>query len=281
MRVYVDEAFALNLLIDWLLLKTAVALTGQRASRLRLWLAALLGALYAVLVLLPGCRFLAALPLRLALFALMACTAFGFSRAALRPGLWYLGVCCGFCGLAYAMSVLLGRGVLLLGGAVWYAVSFRFLALLAGMSYLLIWLLLPKLGAHKGAETVGLTLELAGRRVRLTALRDTGNSLRDPITGSPVVVAEGQVLQRLLPELPLNRAQLRDPAALMELLRLLHPELRPRLIPYRAVGTESAMLLAIPCTCTEEGPQKPRPILAAFSPTTISDGGLYEAIVNA
>lgn len=276
--IYLDEAFLLNLLIDGLLLQTAVALTGTRRPWWRLGLAALLGAVYAVATLLPGCSFLAMLPLRLLLFALMACVAFGFGRQALKPGLWYLGVCCGFCGLAYALSVLTGRGIVLYGGTVWYAVSFRFLALLAGGSYLLVRLLLPKLAQHNGTETVGLMLHLGARTARLTALRDTGNSLCDPVSGEKVLVAEADLLRQLLPQAPLTREQLLDPAAAMEALRLLAPELRPRLVPYRAVGVESALLLAIPCVCTEEKKKKPQPILVAFSPTPVSDGGLFQAI---
>lgn len=278
MTVYVDEVFALNLLIDWLLLKTAVALTGQRRPWYRLLAAALLGAIYAVAVLLPGCGFLGSLPLRLLLFAVMSCAAFGFGRRALRPGLWYLGVCCGFGGLAYAVSVLTGRGVLLLGGAAWYAVSFRFLALLAGASYLVVWLLLPKLGAQTGTQTLALSLQLGERRAQITALRDTGNGLRDPVTGERVLVAEAALLERLLPNVPLNRAQLRDPAAAMTALRLLCPKLRPRLVPYRSVGVQSALLLAIPCVCTGKR-GRPRRILVAFSPTPVSDGGLFDAVI--
>ena len=42
-------------------------------------------------------------------------------------------------------------------------------------------------------------LTLAGRRVVLTALVDTGNTLTDPATGRPVLVAEADSLEELLP----------------------------------------------------------------------------------
>ena len=278
--VYVDEVFALNFLIDWLLLKTAVALTGQHPAWWRLVLAALLGAVYAVAVLLPKLSLLGALPCRLLLFALMCVAAFGFGKQAVKPGLWYLGVCCGFCGLAYALSVLLGHGVLLLGGTVWYAVSFRFLALLAGASYLAVWLLLPKLGQHNGSQTVPLVLHLNGRSASLTALRDTGNTLRDPISGRPVLVADSTLLKKLLPDVPLTPAQLHRPAEAMALLSIVRPTLKPRLLPYRAVGAEHALLLAFGCEYTAPHSKNPRPILVAFSPTPVSDGGLYQALTG-
>ena len=142
-----------------------------------------------------------------------------------------------------------------------------------------MWLLLPKLGQHNGSETAALTLRLGAHTVRVTALRDTGNSLRDPVGRGRVLVADAGVLRRLLPQTPLTGEQLADPAAAMELLRLLRPEIRPRLLPYRAVGVESALLLAVPCICTEEKRKRTHSVLVAFSPTPVSDGGLYDALM--
>ena len=280
MTVYVDAVFALNLLVDWLLLKCAVALTGAGCRRLRLWLAALVGALYAVAVLLPGCAFFGSLPGRLAAYLGMCAVAFGVRRQALRPALWYFGVCCGFFGLCYAVTTLTGNGVWLFGGAAWYAVRFRDLALLAGLCWAVVGLLLPRIGRHGPGALVELTLHLDGRSVPLRALRDTGNCLRDPLTGAPVLVADLSTAQRLLPGLPLRRELLEDPAAALPLLAALRPGLRTRLIPYRTVGSEGALLLGFRCAYTTPRRKKPTPILLAVSPTPVSDGGLYQALTG-
>ena len=280
MTVYVDEVFVLNLLIDGVLLRCAAVLIGRHVRAWRVWLAALVGALYAVAALLPGWGRIAGLPGRIAVFLGMCAIAFGLRRDALKPSLWYFGVCCGFFGLAWALSVLTGRGVLLLGGAVWYAVSFRFLALLAGLCYGLIRLLLPRLGRHAGGEVQALTLRLGARSVGLSALRDTGNCLRDPVSGAPVLVVEREIARRLLPELPWSDGLLRDPAAALPLVRALAPRLKPRLIPYRAVGTPASLLLAFGCVCIPPGRRRERSVLAAVSPTPLSDGGSYQALIG-
>ena len=152
--------------------------------------------------------------------------------------------------------------------------------LLAGLTYGLCRLLLDRFALHRGRELVCLELELAGRRLRCTALRDTGNTLTDPLTGEPVLVARWQVAARLLPELGLTRAQFEDPGALLVRLGTARPELRVRLIPFRAVGTAGGLLAALqPERITEDG--KPSPArLVAFSPTELSDGGGFEALVQ-
>lgn len=84
-----------------------------------------------------------------------------------------------------------------------------------------------------------LPVEIAGTKetVTLKALYDTGNELRDPITGSPVLVVCRSAAARLV---GLTEQQLADPLGTLTDSPL--PGLR--LIPYRAVGTEGGMLLA-------------------------------------
>ena len=95
-----------------------------------------------------------------------------------------------------------------------------------------------------------------------------------------MLVARWQLADRLLPELGLTRAQFRAPGALALRLGTERPELRTRLIPYRSVGTEGGLLLALRLDqITRDG--KPSPLrLVAFSPTELSDGGSYEALVR-
>ena len=55
MVIYVDRLLALNALVNYLLLSAAAHLGGETCIRWRQALAAALGALYALAVLLPGC----------------------------------------------------------------------------------------------------------------------------------------------------------------------------------------------------------------------------------
>ena len=280
MVVYVDEVFFVNAAVDLLLLLTARAITDPGTRLWRLWAGAAFGGLTAVAACLPGLAWLGRLPGAALSFLALSLICFGRRGQAWKQWLWFFCVCCAFAGLALALCGLLRIPAFRRGERVYYRLSGRLLVLLAGAVYGAARLLLGRFARHRGGELVRLGLELGGRRLCCTALRDTGNTLTDPATGEPVLVACWQVAARLLPGLGLSRAQFEDPGALLVRLGALAPELKLRLIPFRSVGTEGGLLPALmPDRITEDGRPSPARFVA-FTPTPLSDGGAYEALVQ-
>lgn len=52
------------------------------------------------------------------------------------------------------------------------------------------------------------------------------------------------------------------------------------MLPYRAVGVEYGMLLAVRTDRVELGSRKLEGLLVALSPTPVSDGGGYQALIG-
>ena len=277
--VYLDEVFLVNAAVNGLLLETSVRLTGGARSPGRLIGAAALGGVYAAAVWLPGLAGLASIPGQLAAWAGLCAICFGWRGAAWKSWLWFFGVCCGFAGLVLAAASLLRVPAVSGGGRVWYRVSGRLLIGCAVGLWGLCRLCLERFARHRGPELVSVRLEFGDRAAVCTALRDNGNTLRDPFTGRGVPVVERRVLARLAPELGTEPSA--DAAALMDRLHGLRPELRTALLPYRAVGTDGGLLLGLYADrILENG--KPVPArLVALSPTPVSDGGGYEALIPA
>ena len=179
---------------------------------------------------------------------------------------------------AVAAAQLFGTGVLVLPGGTFYAVSGLGLLLLAGILYALCYTVFACTVQH-GGEIRTLRLRLGGRSVQVRALHDTGCTLRDPMTGERVLVAEAGVLQALLPEAGVTPQALADPAALLLRLKTRDPALPARLLSYRSVGTQAGLLLCLRCEA-QDGPGEMKRCLAAFSPTPVSDGGSYHALIG-
>ena len=281
--IYVDTLFLLNTMVDYLLLLASARLAGEPLARLRFALGAVLGGLYAVAIFLPGMGFLARPLCRGAAAVLMVLLAFWRSRRLLRQVLIFLALACAFGGGVLAVELLGGQRLALGGGVLYSGMDLKIVLLSAAGCYVLITLLFQRTARHSGLrrELVPAVLTLEGRRVALTALVDTGNTLTDPATGRPVMVAEGEKVGALFPDGQAPAPEeLRRPVEALERLGRQGWQGRCRLLPYQAVGVECGMLLALRLDGARVGTEDYGKLLLALSPTRLTDGGGYHALIG-
>lgn len=276
--VYIDSVFVLNALVDYLLIYAAAQLAGVRLRRLRFLLAALLGGTYAVAVFLPGLGWLSTPPVKAAAGILMALAAYGGEPRFLRLTLLLFLVSCGFAGCVLALGLAAGRGMPVENGVFYTNVDAKILLISAASAYLVLTVVFRASARRSGARgyLIPVTVAFCGCRAALTALCDTGNTLRDPATGRPVLVASAEKLKTFWPpELGslLTPSALRAPSETME--RLVSSGLdvaRFRLLPYSAVGVESGLMLAVRLDWASVNGKRRERLLLALSPTPVGDG---------
>ncbi len=207
---------------------------------------------------------------------------YGKSRRLLRVSLVFFAVSAAFGGGVFALQLLGGRGLTLQNGIFYSAMDLRLILLSAAGCYVLITLLFQRTARHSGLrrELVPAVLTLEGRRVALTALVDTGNTLTDPATGRPVMVAEGEGVGSLSRRAAPAPEELRRPVETLERLGRQGWQGRCRLLPYQAVGVECGMLLALRLDGARVGTEDYGKLLLALSPTRLTDGGGYHALIG-
>lgn len=281
--IYIDTLFLLNALVDYLLLLAAARLAGEPLHRGRFALGAALGGLYAVAIFLPGLSFLAHPLCRAASAVLMLVISYGGSRRLLRQGILFAALTCAFGGGVVAIGLLGGTGLTLGNGVFYSALDIKVVLLSAAVCYGVLTVVFRHLARHSAAngELVSVKLRLGERKVSLTALVDTGNTLTDPLSGRPVVVAEGERLISLFPkEHCPGPGDLRDPTAALTRLGEGEWRARFRLLPYRSVGVDRGLLLAVRMDELEVSGQGRGRALVALSPNPVSDGGGYQALIG-
>ncbi len=254
MEIYLDLVVLFNFLVDFFLLLGTNRLSGFSGNPGRCALAAALGAAYSGACLLPGFRFLGNLLWRTVFLGLISLTAFGMNQSALKRGGVFLLLSMALGGIALS----LGRGdlpaLLLASAFVWLLCILSFGRTIGGREY------------------VPVTLTYREKTVCLTALRDTGNTLRDPITGEAVLVASGQIGQQL------TGLSYRQIAAPLETLAQ-RPIPGLRLIPYRAVGCPGGMLLGLRIPRVKLDGREQSAIVA-FAPEGLDETGGYQALAG-
>ena len=278
MTVYLDQVWLLNGLVDYLLLRASGRLLGMPLRRMQLALAGAAGGIYAALSLLPGMAFLQSGLCRVLAAALLCLCAFWSPKGLLRQTIVLFLLAAAFSGITLLLTQCFSAPGALIGGTVYYPLSLGVLVLTAGGACGLISWGLMRLVQH-GGGVAEVQAKLGKEAVTFTALYDTGNTLRDPISGCPVLVADWTLLGQLLPNTSVTREELERPEQLLLRLKRTRPELHPRLIPYKTVGTAQGMLLALRPGCIKvEGREES--LLMAFSPVEVSDGGGYRALLG-
>ena len=127
-----------------------------------------------------------------------------------------------------------------------------------------------------------VTISVGGRTQVVTALHDTGNTLRDPVSGCPALVLERRAAETLwTPEVAQVLAESAAPEEKMARLHRIGCPVRFTLLPFRAVGTDAGLLLAARSDYIEvNGRRYPRTPVA-LSEQPVSDGGGYHALWGA
>jgi stage II sporulation protein GA (sporulation sigma-E factor processing peptidase) len=274
--VSLDQLLAINLVADGLVLAALVRLRSDRFS-LRIPLAALVGAAWATLAVLPGLRELGGLVQELSAGLLMVWLVRGRQgwRRLLQDLLLLLLLAAALAGLT-----LLAQGIAssVLGRSPWPAF---------GVGAVLFWTAVE--GAHRWQDSTAprreirpLEVRWQGRRGLLWALVDTGCEATDPLSGLPVVVAERAALRKLLPRRlyeALGRPALvasADVAAAAEGDDRIERSLR--LLQLRTVG-EAEWLFGLRAQGRVLG-GKEQPIVLCLTPRRLSSEGAFAALVG-
>ena len=273
--IYADILFLLNLAANYLILLATARIAAVYINRLRILLAAALGSGYAVAAALLAHSPMQSVWFKIGAAVLMLLVCFGRERGLLRITLIFFAVSAAFGGIVLAVS-LIG------GGSTQDAiipVSLKVLLPSFALSYAATALIFKRLGRRRPGGFAKIVIKNADRRTELTSLIDTGNSLTDPIGGGKVLIAEAGALAPLF--CPNVLDILRSDKSATEMLEQLSGcDIAFRLIPYSAVGLKKGLLLAFkPESVTVNGKEE-LGMLVAISPTRLSDGGLYSAIVG-
>lgn len=273
--VYVDLLFLLNFVANYLLLLGSGRMAGAVLHRLRIAAGAALGAAYAVAVFLPDWGWLTAWPCKLGSGVLMVLTAFGAGKRLLRASVLFFTASAALAGGVLGVELLGGTSLTVANGVFYSHVDLRLLLLLFVLCYFILSLFFRRTVGHGRRELTDLRIKLFNKEICLTALIDSGHTLTDPVTNRPVIVADGSCLAGCLP--PGVRAE----APIESVKRCQELGLKgARLIPYRAVGVECGLLLALRADEVSVGGDPRGSLLVALSPTPVGDGGGYQALVS-
>ena len=268
--IYIDVLFLINTVANYLLLLTSAKICDAYTLRRRIFFASLTGGIYSIFAAMPEYEHLNTLAPKAICAAVMILFAFGFRKSIIRLFCVFIAVSAALGGIIYAIS--LGQN------GVFSPPGLRALAISFLLSIGIIASVFRRTG-RKITETHKIHISCFGKSLELTAFVDTGNNLKDPMSGTPAIIVSTIDIKPLMPKELYRLITTYAPAKALEALSGTEHADKFRLLPYSAVGIENSMLLALRADVKIDGKPSPKTLIA-LSPTNVSDGGAYSAIIG-
>lgn len=254
--IYADVLFVVNFSMDFLSLYVTARISHIRARPIPMCLGAAVGALYATVSLFADMSGAAGWVINAAVAWLMCYTALGSHRIlpALKQAFILYGVGFLLGGMMTALYNLLGRlssrfagRTMVINGDVNTLTSsiplpiFIVLGILTGVISLIFGKLYDKKKSTPNAE---LEVTLGNRKIKTTALCDSGNLVRDPLGGLPIIFITRKRASELFPDELMRAVTDTAPEAISSLPDKIAR--RIRLLPLRSVASSSVVFAVKP-----------------------------------
>lgn len=272
--VYVDLFFLINFSMDFLCFFLTARLLHRKLSLPRVLAASAIGGIYADLALFFSVGRLLSLVLDVGVCALMCLLALGERKKARTLPLYilvYTAISMTLGGIMTALFGLWNRSAVFEGAeaggsdgiSVW---QFFLLALVSGAITLLGGRFFRKKTAQSDAV---LEVVYEGKRECFSAMVDSGNLLREPISGRPCIVADCRAMEKLLPPEIISCAKKRPPTP--EGLSQTHAR-RVRIVPANTASGGGLLLAVRPEEILLRSPKGSHPIDAMIALCELDKG---------
>jgi stage II sporulation protein GA (sporulation sigma-E factor processing peptidase) len=249
--VYADVVFLENLIMNYLILWSTARLTRYNYSKIKLAIASVLGSAYAVFSYFPEYSYLFSFIMKILfsiLIIIVAYTPEHFHLLLKLTGIFYV-ISFAFGGAAFGLFYFI-NGLNLTSNGISFIKDFpiKILAVAVIAAYFIIRYSWDYIQHRIGRERLIVRVEMSfdKKQLCLDALVDTGNSLKDPITNSPVMITDYSMIKELLPDDIQKIFEQRgenDLNIISEIMSISKWATRFRVIPFKSLGRENGMLL--------------------------------------
>jgi stage II sporulation protein GA (sporulation sigma-E factor processing peptidase) len=249
--VYLDLLLGVNLIMNYLLLWAAAKLSDLRYKIWRLLLVSLLGTCYTIVVILPQFRFLNKILIHIIISLVMILGAFAplTKKTFLKVvGYFYLITFATAGGILALYNLTGGSPLNSLAGILnispdnlWIIIFASFLIIIIGQFG---WIFIQQ-KILPNIFCLPIKIKFEDDQKEIVALVDTGNHLQDPLTKTPVIVAEVGALRELLPTevVEIFDCVEDDQSLLFDQIIDTPWAKRFRLIPFSSLGEDNGMLV--------------------------------------
>ena len=250
MTVYLDVILLENICMNYIILFATGLINKKKMNHIRLMLSSILGSLYAAVSYILLSYNLSNFLLKILLSIAMVNLGFqpkNFKTVCKYLIIFYL-VSFAFGGCAFFLLYFIRpQDILIRNGVLVGTYPIKIAALGGVFGFIIINIAFSIIKGRISKQDLICTIEiyLFNKIIKTESIIDTGNMLKEPITGLPVIVIEKDVLKEVIPIEILDNMNEIIKGNLNEEYGFGEYGLRLRVIPFTSLGKENGMLLGI------------------------------------
>lgn len=252
MTIYIDIIIVENLIMNYIILYATGLISKSKISHLRIFFASAIGAIYAITEYIFKLNIYSNMLVKIILSIIIVFVAFypqNVKKLCKQLILFYLTTFT-FGGVAtYLIYVLKPQNIVIKNGMYvgTYVLKVIFIGAIVGTIILIIAFKFAKNKITKKDMICKVRIQINGKEVTLDTMVDTGNMLKEPLTGNPVVVVEKTSLYDLMPKEILNNTDSILGGDFEKIPEDIKSEYisRLKIIPFSSLGKQNGMLIGI------------------------------------
>lgn len=290
MTVYLDIVFFENVLMNYIIIFATGVVVKETFGKIRILISSIIGAIYTIIMYLNIIPIYSNFIMKLILSIAIVYIAFkpkSFRKLIKNLTIFYL-VSFVFGGCVFALMYFIQPQLAQIKNGVFVGAYPLKVALIGGIiSFIIIQISfkIVKTKLNKKDMIHQMEIIINQKTIKINSLLDTGNLLKEPITGMPVIVVEHTSLNSVLPTEILNNTEKilgGDTDELMKNEELNKIISRFRMIPFSSLGKQNGLLLGIKADSVnieiDEKIQKINNVIIGIYDKSFTKNGAYSAI---
>lgn len=290
MTVYLDIVFFENIIMNYIIIYATAVVIKINIKQFRIILSSIMGAIYTIVMYLNIIPIYSNFLMKFILSLVMCYIAFypqNFKKLCKDLIIFYLTSFV-FGGCVFALMYFLKPQLVSIKNGVFVGAYPIKVALIGSViSFILIQISFKIVKTKLSKKDILYEIEIIinNKFTKLKGLLDTGNLLKDPITGNPVIVVESKSLYEIFPKEILDNISKiigGDTNELMENEKFNQIISRFRIIPFSSLGKQNGLLLGIKADkiniILEDKKESINNVIVGIYDKSFSKNGAYSAI---
>lgn len=285
MTIYLDVVFLENLFMNYIILFATALINKLEIKLMRIAISSFIGSLYALINITQILSSSLGIILKIFLSIAMIYIAFkpeNIKKCIKQLLIFYL-TSFTFGGVAFALLYFINPRELLMKNGVYigtYTLKIALLGGIVGFVIITIAFNIIKGKINKKDMFCEIEIQINNKKQKMMAMLDTGNLLKEPITGVPVAIVEKEKLQDILPKEILENIDKIIEGKIEEDMQIYEYLSKFRVIPFSSLGKQNGLLLGIKADYIKIEDNTNENVIIGIYEDKLSKNNIYHALIS-